>query len=89
MNIKDYIGSLNINAICYKLAQYEIGGRLYVGDKNLRNEIQLAGGDRKYLNDIAKYFFDTFRNEKSAMDWFKEKDESTIEVFLLEFYCSK
>lgn len=88
MNIMDYIKGLNFNAICYKLAQYEIGGRLYFGDKDLRNEIQLAGSKRIYLNKIAKYYFDTFGNEKAAMDWFEKKDESTIESFLLEFYCA-
>ncbi|WP_280953830.1 hypothetical protein [Staphylococcus sp. GDY8P95P] len=40
------------------------------------------------MNNIAKYYFDTFGNEKAAMDWFEKKDESTIESFLLEFYCA-
>ncbi|NWK84558.1 hypothetical protein HYE69_07020 [Staphylococcus sp. GSSP0090] len=88
MTIMNYINTLNFNAVCYKLAQYEIGDRLHADDSTLQSDIILAGGKQQYLNDIANHYNNAFHNKQSALTWFNNKNHSTIETFLLEFYCA-
>lgn len=88
MDIKNYIKSLDFNAICYKLAQYEIGDKLHAGNTNIKNEINKAGGKQNYLDNVAQYYINTFHIKKSALQFFKNKQSTSIETFLLEFYCA-
>ncbi|MEB7795436.1 hypothetical protein [Staphylococcus equorum] len=87
MDIVEYLKSLNFNAIFYKLAEYEIGEKLLFDIGNLESEIQLAGGKQNYLNSVVEQYKYKFHDENLAIKWIENKQNSNIELYLLNFHC--